>query len=269
MPVKLPTQVPQRLANNPGESAIPENRAAGGKTPDQKPANKFDPFHPEMPKIPGVSAGSQPAGPTSHGQGFGSRFDSQRLVLIGGGVAAVVLLGGLIFWWVSSKGRGAAAPAADDAAAVDQPAPSLPVPNLRTPIHDGPTEAATAQELSKPWSAKKFTFVKPITQENIDAIVIRLPSGGLWAFALQGPADRCALEFVTDLDVLATKYGFNAAHPMVVSSCARTVYDPLKVGALGGNTWVRGEIVQGSALRPPISIDVKQTGRTIIADSIE
>jgi hypothetical protein len=56
---------------------------------------------------------------------------------------------------------------------------------------------------------------------------------------------------------------------MVVSPCDRTVYDPLKVGALGGNTWVRGEIVQGSALRPPISIDVKLRGRTIIADSIE
>lgn len=268
MPVKPPTQESERLANNSGVGPISENTATGGKTPDQQPANKFDPFHPEMPKIPGVSAGSRPDGRAPRGGGFNSNFDSQQLMRIGGGVAAVALLGGLIFWWASSKGRGTPASAADDAA-VDQPAPSPPVPNLRTPIHDGPTEAATAQELSKPWSAKKFTFVKPITQENIDAIVIRLPSGGLWAFALQGPADRCALEFVTDVDVLATKYGFNAAHPMVVSPCDRTVYDPLKVGALGGNTWVRGEIVQGSALRPPISIDVKQSGRTIIADSIE
>ena len=268
MPVKLPTQESERLANKPGASVISEGVATEHQAPDQKPGNKFDPFHPEMPKIPGVSAGSLPAGRAPRERAFNSNFDSQRIVQIGGGVAAVLLLGGLIFWWASSKGRGPAALPAD-AAVVDQPVPSPPVPNLRTPIHDGPTEAATAEELSKPWSAKKFTFVKPITQENIDAIVIRLPSGGLWAFALQGPADRCALEFVTDVGVLATKYGFNAAHPMVVSPCDRTIYDPLKVGALGGNTWVRGEIVQGSALRPPISIDVKQRGRTIIADGIE
>jgi hypothetical protein len=56
---------------------------------------------------------------------------------------------------------------------------------------------------------------------------------------------------------------------MVVSPCDSTVYDPLKVGPLGGNTWARGEIVQGNSLRPPISIDVKVSGGSIIADSIE
>jgi hypothetical protein len=56
---------------------------------------------------------------------------------------------------------------------------------------------------------------------------------------------------------------------MVVSPCDGTLYDPLKVGPLGANTWARGEIVQGSSLRPPISIDVKVQGPSIIADSIE
>jgi hypothetical protein len=56
---------------------------------------------------------------------------------------------------------------------------------------------------------------------------------------------------------------------MVVSPCDGTVYDPLKVSALPGNTFVRGEIVQGSGLRPPISINVKVRGRTILADRIE
>jgi hypothetical protein len=129
--------------------------------------------------------------------------------------------------------------------------------------------AATVEELSKPWAAKKFTFVKPVTQENIPAMVIRLPSGGLWAFSLQGPFGRCELEFVTDLATLATKYRYNASHPMVVNPCDSTVYDPMKIGALGGNTWVRGEIVQGNGLRPPISIDVKESGKSVIADSIE
>jgi hypothetical protein len=56
---------------------------------------------------------------------------------------------------------------------------------------------------------------------------------------------------------------------MVVNPCDRTVYDPMKVGELGGNTFARGEIVRGSALRPPISIDVKVSGNSIVADRIE
>jgi hypothetical protein len=258
MPVKLPTS-----GTEPVSTSAVENRAAITSPPGEKtPENKFDPFHPEMPTIPGVSKVSHPAVRAAQGP------DLQRLIRIGGGIAAVALLSALIFWWAKSKPRGAAGPAAD-AEATDQPVPSLPVPALRAPVHDGPVAAATVEELSKPWAAKKFNFVKPITHENIDALVIRLPSGGLWGFALKGPADRCELEFVADLDVLATTYGFNAAHPMVVSPCDRTVYDPLKVGALGGNTWVRGEIVQGNGLRPPISIDVKVQGREIVADNIE
>jgi hypothetical protein len=56
---------------------------------------------------------------------------------------------------------------------------------------------------------------------------------------------------------------------MVASPCSSTVYDPLKVGPLGSNVWVRGEIVQGGSLRPPISINVEESGRFITADRIE
>jgi hypothetical protein len=236
------------------------------KTPDAPPdkpvEGKFDPFRPEMPNIPGVGPGfRQPR------RGF-SGGDTQRLVQIGGIVVAVVLIAAGIFWWLKSKQREAANPS-PDAEVAEQAAPTPPLPNAIAPIHDGPTVAATVDELSKPWAAKKFTFVRPLTQENIDAMVIRLPSGGLWAFSLQGPYGRCELELVIDLATLASKYGFNATHPMVVNPCDSTVYDPLKVGPLGGDTWARGEIVQGSSLRPPISIDVKVRGRFIVADSIE
>jgi hypothetical protein len=231
-------------------------------TPDKPVENKFDPFHPEMPQIPGV-------GPDSHQTRRGSSgIDTQRLLRIGGLAAVVVLIGVVIFWWVKSNSRGAANSSSPDADLAEQ-APTPPLPNSIAAVHVGPTVAATADELSKPWAAKKFTFVKPLTQENIDAMVIRLPGGGLWAFSLQGPYGRCELEFITDLATLASKYGYNASHPMVVNPCDSTVYDPMKVGALGGNTWVRGEIVQGSSLRPPISIDVKVRGRSIVADGIE
>jgi hypothetical protein len=242
MPVKLPTNPPE--------------------APPDKPANaKFDPFRPEMPQIPGLHPGSPqaPRGLTG--------IDNRQLLQIGSIAAGVVLIGALISWRFLSKPRGVGQTASSETSSAEQLAPALP--NVIAPVHDGPTVAATVEELSKPRAAKKFIFVNPVTQENIKAIVIRLPNGELWAFSLQGPFGRCELEFVTDLATLASKYSYTASHPMVVNPCDSTVYDPLKVGALGGNTWVRGEIVQGNSLRPPISIEVKVRGQSIVADSIE
>ncbi len=237
--------------------------APPGKPVENKPVeNKFDRFHPEMPQIPGIGQASRPVVRGSSG------IDTQSLLQIGGIAAAVVLIGAIIFWWVKGRSRGPANSSSDSDVA-EQAAPAPQLPNPVAAVHEGPTVAATVDELSTPWAAKKFKFVKPLTQENIDAMMIRLPGGEIWAFSLQGPFDRCELEYVTDLGRLASQYRFNASHPMVVSPCDGTVYDPMKVGPLEGNTWARGEIVRGSSLRPPISIDVKVSGRSIIADSIE
>jgi hypothetical protein len=100
-------------------------------------------------------------------------------------------------------------------------------------------------------------------------MVIRLPGGALWAFALREPYGHCDLEFVTDMGQLAKQYGYRSSHPMVASPCSSTIYDPMKVGSIGDNVFVRGEIVRGSGLRPPISIDVLEKGASIIADRIE
>jgi hypothetical protein len=244
MPVKLSAPTPDAPAGKPAEE-------------------KFDRFRPEMPQIPGVSSASRlPAS----GSGL---FHSQRLLqVVGIAFVAVAVVGAATVWWVSSRSHAAVRPASD-APATTQPAPTESLPTPTAPVQESSGAAATVDEMEKPWAAKKFTFVKPFTWENIDAMMIRLPGGGLWAFSLEGPYGRCELEFVTDLATLATKYGYKASHPMVVNPCDSTVYDPLKVGPLGGNTWARGEIVQGSSLRPPISIDVKVTGRSIIADRIE
>ena len=133
----------------------------------------------------------------------------------------------------------------------------------------GGNVVGTTDELSQPWSSKKFVFVKPFSRESVKAVAVRLPTGELWAFSLQDPYGRCDLEFVTDLGKLASQYGYKATHPMVGSPCDGTVYDPLKVGPLGSNIWARGEIVKGSALRPPLSIDVKVNDRSIVADNME
>lgn len=253
MAANPPTKIP----------AAPPDKPAGNRPSETKPSeNKFDRFHPNMPSIPGVSNDSPKAarGP--------SGMDMQLLLQIGGMAAAVVLIGAVIYWWAMGRSRGAAKSSADSDVA-EQVAPTPPAPIPVAPVHEGPTVAASVDELSKPWAAKKFTFANSLTQENIDAMVIRLPAGSLWAFSLQVPFSRCELEYVTDLATLASQYRYTASHPMVVSPCDGTVYDPLKIGPLGGNTWARGEIVQGSGLRPPLSIDVKVSGRSIVADSIE
>jgi hypothetical protein len=77
------------------------------------------------------------------------------------------------------------------------------------------------------------------------------------------------LEYVTKLSQLSTEFAFKASHPMVVNPCNKTIYDPLKVGSLGGDVLIHGDIVQGNGLRPPISINVRRIGDDIIADQIE
>jgi len=254
MAANPPTKPPEAPAAGPSPEKPAEQKV------EQKPEQKMDRFRPEMPQIPGVTSGARP----SRG-GFAS-LSTEQIVQSAAVVAAVVFLTGLIILRARSKPP-AAAPAAADAETTEQSAPPpAPEPVIETPEAN---LAATEDQLSKPWAAHKFIFVKPVTQDKIDAMVIRLPNGSLWAFSLQAPLGRCELEFVTDLAVLASKYNYNAGHPMVVNPCDGTVYDPLKIGPLGTNTWARGEIVQGSALRPPISIDVKVRGRSIVADGIE
>ena len=251
-------------ANSPTKTPdAPPEKPVENKPAENKPAeNKFDRFHPEMPQIPGVGLGSRQAVRGSSGS------EMQRLLQIGGIAAAVVLIVAVGFWWVKARSHSAVKSSSDSDVA-EQAVAVPPLPNPVAAVHEGPNVAATVDELSKPWDAKKFNFVKPFTRENVDAMVIRLPGGELWGFSLQGPLGRCELEYVTDLGRLASQFSFKASHPMVVSPCDSTIYDPLKVGPLGTNTWARGEIVQGSSLRPPISIDVKVSGRSIIADGIE
>jgi len=250
MPVKLPTQSPE--------------------APPAKPADtEFNPMRPEMPHIPGVDKTPPKPKSNSTGPGFLAGLNEERRrLLMRGAMGGAVLLVMLVLWWAISKPKGSAHLPSDESAA-GQAAPVDSQPDLPAPAQTGPTVAATTEELSKPWAAKKFVYTRPLTRENIDAMVIRLPGGGLWAFSLLDPFGHCQLEYVTDVATIVSSYGIKASHPMVVNPCDKTVYDPLKVGSLGGDTYARGGIVQGNGLRPPIAIDVKVDGHSIVADSIE
>jgi hypothetical protein len=248
MPSEIPTKPPA---------------APTAKDPNKSANKSFDRFHPEMPNIPGVDSARLPARAASNDS------NPQRLVMILTGAVAVVAIVAAIFWWVKASERNAvnfdsAEPALAEPAALQ---PTSPTP--ADPANARPAADLTVDQLPRPWTAKKFVYVKPLTHEKIDAMVIRLPGGGLWAFAVQEPYGKCDLEFVTDIAQLAAKYGYHATHPMVVNPCNNTVYDPLKIGPLGGSTWARGEIVQGSGLRPPLSIDIVVKGHSVIADRME
>jgi hypothetical protein len=230
--------------------------------PASKPPESFDRFHPEMPQIPGVSNAHDPAPPSGDGQ------KGKQAAQIAGLAAVALLVVIAILWRVKSARHPGASDGADvPGASAASPAAAKPAPP--TPIKEGPIVIATAEELAKPWSAKKFVFMKPFTRETVDAIAIRLPGKKLWGFALQEPFGHCTLELVTDLHKLANQYGYRASHPMVVNPCNNTIYDPLQVGPLGNGVWVRGQIVQGADLRPPMSIDMVEKGQSIIADRME
>ena len=162
------------------------------------------------------------------------------------GIAAAVLMVGLaIAWWARRTPRPVAGALSPDSVTLPGAISFPPLPSSTT--SDGSLHVASVEELAKPWTAKKFKFVKPFTHESVEAMAIRLPGGALWAFALQEPFGRCQLEYVTDLPRLAKQYEYQASHPMVVNPCDGTIYDPTKVGSLGGDVWTRGEIVQGAA----------------------
>jgi hypothetical protein len=138
-----------------------------------------------------------------------------------------------------------------------KPAGSLPV---------GPGSVATTEELAKTWSAKRFLYRNSLRGQTEPAMVVRLPRGELWGFSLLEPFGNCELEFVTDLDKLRTEYRYRADHPMVVDPCNRTVYDLLRYGGGAANDeLVRGVIVQGTGIRPPMAIEIRVDGKDIVA----
>jgi hypothetical protein len=135
---------------------------------------------------------------------------------------------------------------------------------------------ATVDEMARPWAFKDFVYKNRTSGENVPAVVVRLPIGSAtqpvsyWAISLNAPFGNCRLEYITDLEKLKTDYGFRGAkHPMVGNPCSHTVFDPLKLMSIPGSVWVRGAMVQGSDLRPPLGIEVKVRGKEILAVRME
>ncbi len=99
-------------------------------------------------------------------------------------------------------------------------------------------------------------------------MVVRLPGNAYWAFSLRVPYGTCQLELLSDLPQLRRTYKFAAAHPMLADPCTHTLYDLTKYGS-GPNGLVRGAVVAGTGIRPPIAIEVHVEGQQIIASQAE
>jgi len=213
-----------------------------------------------MPDIPGVS------GPSSR-----FRRSNPLLPLVVG----IVVLGVALFLatrWLNH-------PRPTEQAVRKQPAPQIevpppaPDPNSLLPHADESHPAvADIHELAKPWSSADFFVRNKLTGENIPATIVRLPSGspttvsGYWAFSRKAPYGDCKLEYITDLDKLRIDYDYRqATHPLVGNPCSRTLYDPLRTVNLPGNVWIRGAIVQGSDIRPPLGVEIKIQDKQIQA----
>lgn len=231
---------------------------------------KIDLFHPPQPRIPGVSdaqtdpdviseGAAEPSLPSPAVERLRSLVPLLWFMLT---IAGIVTAGaGLLLW--SKK-------VPEKTPTVSQPVTTTPIvlpspPKNNGDLPVGPGPIATTEELAKPWSSKEFLFRNPVSSEPVPAMVIRLPGGALWALSLRPPfGGECNLEYVTSSQKLQTDYRIHSGHPMIVDPCNATVFDLTQYGN-GPNGLVRGEIVAGTAVRPPLAIEVQTRGEKVFA----
>ena len=243
------------------------------------PQGKFDPFKPAQPRIPGVS--DAPAAPppetAPEKPALRSKLTPKWMAI---GAAGAVVLGILLAAILLRPSAPSAPPStpAPEVAAAPEPVAAAAASSPKTMIAEVPPiypdEVATTGEMDKPWTSRRFNFLKNISLGPVPAMLVRLPGGSAtsadsyWAFALKSRYGKCNLELVTDLERLRSDFGYRAQHPMIVEPCSSTVFDPLQRGTVSG-AWVRGPVVQGAGLRPPLMIEVQVRGNRILAVQME
>lgn len=224
-----------------------------------------------MPQIPGVAESEpEPSSPPVAPAPVGRSPQNPLLPLIIGFFALSVIL---IFGsrWISrthpvETARPEPAPQIEVPSPPPDPSALLPHADESNPV------IASISDLAKPWSSADFYIKSGITNDEVPATIVRLPSGlptqasSYWAFSRKAPYGPCDLEYVKDLNELRNGYGYRAAtHPLVGNPCSHTLYDPLKTTSLPGNVWIRGAITQGSDIRPPFGVEIKVRGKEILA----
>jgi hypothetical protein len=227
---------------------------------------KLDPYKPPQPRVPGVpehggvEKPEVPANPVEAIRSLlKSKMESVQMppLWVTFTLAGALIIGIGFAWWNHGTSAEETPPGISSA-----PAGAIEI----LPV--APGEVATTADLEKPWSSKRFLFRDPLTSVKSPAIVVRLPGGEYWGFSLREPYGSCELEWVTNLEKLEADYQLRADHPMVGDPCNRSVFDLLRYGG-GPNGLVRGEIVRGAAVRPPVAIEIRTRGNQILAVRME
>jgi serine/threonine protein kinase len=293
----------------PGETGANTNAAPPISTTAPQPPvrKKVDKnYYVETPRIPGVEPRSTPSTasrsrqnpPSGGAAGSNLRAETgrqgdgiyagptrklnlaagvKRLAIVAAGVLLAAMLGSYAIKTIGHLQRrdSDALPAPQDNGPATQPQ-GAEKDSVQRPLYvtQSNSEVATVGELAQPWSSKRFFFQSLTLSRYVPALIIRLPGSAsegksYWAISLEVPFGRCEYAYIDHVAKLSSEYGFEAAHPMVVNPCSRTIFDPLQLKELPGNILVRGAIVQGSDLRPPYGIEVKVRGDQIHAVAME
>jgi serine/threonine protein kinase len=294
-----------RPGENPAKAnAAPSISATAPQPPVRKKVDKN--YYVETPRIPGVEARSTPPAPSrsrpvppsggATGKNLRAETGQQveriyagpttrlnlaagvkRLATVAVGVLLAAMLGSYAIKTIGRLQRpdSDALPGPQDNGPSTQPQGAEKDSAQRPPnVTQSNSEVATVSELAQPWSSKKFFFRSLTLSRYVPALIIRLPgpaseSKSYWAFSLEVPFSQCQFAYLDDVAKLSSEYGFEAAHPMVVNPCSRTIFNPLQLKELPGNILVRGAIVKGDDLRPPYGIEVKVRGNQIHAVAME
>lgn len=234
-------------------------------------STKTNRFKPAMPIIPGVPlpADEIPGGFEKVNSSNTALWADRSLQIRAAAALLILLCLVLVVFRVLKKEPIPAAlildsPAADGTSAL---AGSAAPGDL--PLAPGPV--ALSQDMGKPWSLAKFQLKLP-TGERAPAMVIRLPGGSgssaYWGLLSVAQYGQCELELVTDVAKIESEYGFRARHPMVVDSCAQTVYDPLSYGRAHGRL-MHGQVVKGPGMRPPLAVEILIQKGSLVATRSE
>jgi hypothetical protein len=181
-----------------------------------------------------------------------------------GFIVAVAL--GVAYWSLRSDSK----PRADSDASPVASAPAVGIAGHARNLPVGPGIIGSIKDVEKPWSSKQFLFRSDLSSQPVPSLVVHLPNGQYWGFSMIEPFGSCKLEYITDLGVLQTEYDFRANHPMVGDPCTHAVYDLLQYdgGAPDGGL-VRGAIVHGPGVRPPMAIEIELQGKQLRAVRME
>ena len=234
-------------------------------------STKLNRFKPAMPIIPGVPlpADEIPAGFEKVNSSNTALWADRNLQIRAGAALLILLCLVLVAFRVLKKEPLPAALILDNPAAVGTAALAGSALPGDLPLAPGPV--ALSQDMGKPWSLAKFQINLP-TGERAPAMVIRLPGGSgssaYWGLLSVAQYGQCELALVTDVAKIESDYGFRARHPMVVDSCAQTVYDPLSYGRARGRL-ARGQVVKGPGMRPPLAVEILVQKGSLVATRSE